>query len=165
VSDELSKTPRLRKSVALGGVAFAAALAVVLVWMSGWLKPAEQPKSHSGHSLQHQPQKTQPPEAAPLPAELMLGFGLYILHCAACHGSNLEGQPNWQVALSDGRMPAPPLNPTGHAQHHPEGELFQIVKEGMASVNGDKPTDMPAFKAVLSDDQISSVLAFVKSSW
>jgi hypothetical protein len=33
----------------------------------------------------------------------------------------------------------------------------------MASANGGKPTDMPAFEAVLSDAEIGAVLAFVRS--
>src|SRR5687768_12416826 len=97
--------------------------------------------------------------------ELALGRSLYAAHCASCHGRNLEGQPDWQVPLPDGRMPAPPLDATGHAPHHDQSQLFQIVKEGMASANGGKPTDMPAFEGILSDEEISAVLAYVGSKW
>lgn len=94
---------------------------------------------------------------------LTLGRTLYAAHCAACHGTDLEGQPDWQTALPDGRMPAPPLDRTGHVHHHPEAELFRIVKHGMASVNDGRPTDMPAFENVLSDEEIRAVIAFVRS--
>jgi mono/diheme cytochrome c family protein len=89
---------------------------------------------------------------------------LYALNCAVCHGAKLEGQPNWQTARPDGKKPAPPLNSTGHAPHHPEAELFRIVKRGMASVDN-RPSDMPAFQDVLSDDEISAVLAYIKTTW
>jgi mono/diheme cytochrome c family protein len=94
-----------------------------------------------------------------------LGRELYALHCAGCHGADLKGEPNWQTPLPGGRMPAPPLNAAGHASHHSESELFQIVKYGMASMNGGKPTDMPAFEDVLSDKEILAVLTFLKASW
>jgi mono/diheme cytochrome c family protein len=35
----------------------------------------------------------------------------------------------------------------------------------MTSANGGKPTDMPAFEGVLSDAEISAVLAFIQSHW
>jgi mono/diheme cytochrome c family protein len=97
--------------------------------------------------------------------ELALGRSLYAAHCASCHGRNLEGQPDWQVPLPEGRMRAPPLDATGHAPHHNQSQLFQIVKEGMASANGGRPTDMPAFEGILSDREISAVLAFLQLHW
>jgi mono/diheme cytochrome c family protein len=97
--------------------------------------------------------------------ELALGRSLYAAHCASCHGRNLEGQPDWQVALPDGRMPAPPLDETGHAPHQDRSQLFQVVKKGMASANGGRPTDMPAFEGVLSDREIGAVLGFIQSHW
>src|SRR3712207_7274070 len=39
---------------------------------------------------------------------LALGGRLYEQHCAACHGAELKGQPEWQKRRSDGRLPAPP---------------------------------------------------------
>ena len=99
------------------------------------------------------------------PEQVVLGRELYRTHCAGCHGGTLEGQPNWQVPLPDGRMPAPSLNAAGHAPHHPESELFRVVKDGMASVNSGRPTDMPAFGDVLSDEEIRAVIAFITASW
>jgi hypothetical protein len=31
---------------------------------------------------------------------------------------NLEGQPNWQARKTDGKLPAPPHDKTGHTWHH-----------------------------------------------
>ena len=36
------------------------------------------------------------------------GKTVYATHCAACHGAQLEGQPDWRHAGPDGRLPAPP---------------------------------------------------------
>lgn len=33
------------------------------------------------------------------------GKQVYADHCAACHGANLEGQPNWMKHLPDGNCP------------------------------------------------------------
>ncbi|WP_316247456.1 c-type cytochrome [Roseobacter fucihabitans] len=39
---------------------------------------------------------------------MALGAAVYETSCAACHGANLEGQPNWRVSDEEGRLPAPP---------------------------------------------------------
>ena len=93
-----------------------------------------------------------------------LGARVYALNCAGCHGASLEGQPNWQTPLPSGKLPAPPLNATGHGRHHSETELLRIVKKGMTAVSG-KPSDMPAFETTLSNVEIEAVIAYVKSTW
>ena len=89
----------------------------------------------------------------------------YMRACASCHGANLEGQPNWRERLPNGRLPAPPHDATGHTWHHTDIVLFQIIKNGPAAYPRDYPTDMPAFGGSLSDDEIASVIAFIKSTW
>ncbi len=99
-------------------------------------------------------------------AVLAEGKTLYGEHCAACHGAELEGQPDWQVPLPSGRLPAPPHDPSGHTWHHPDNVLFEITKRGTAAVVGGRyESDMPAFDGILSDDQIRAVLAYIKSTW
>ncbi|MCY4361382.1 MAG: c-type cytochrome, partial [Gammaproteobacteria bacterium] len=46
--------------------------------------------------------------------DVSAGQTLYQEQCAACHGANLEGQPNWRSANDDGTLPAPPHDETGH---------------------------------------------------
>ncbi|WP_034855715.1 c-type cytochrome [Sinorhizobium sojae] len=101
------------------------------------------------------------------PAEtIALGKTLYGKYCAACHGANLEGQPDWKSPLPSGRMPAPPHDASGHTWHHPDGVLFRITKDGPAAVvGGGYRSDMPGFGSVMSDDEIRAVLAFIKSVW
>ncbi|WP_167626622.1 c-type cytochrome [Paracoccus luteus] len=97
---------------------------------------------------------------------IALGRTIYETQCAACHGAQLEGQPDWQMLLPSGRLPAPPHDATGHTWHHPDDILFRIVKEGTAAiVGGGYESDMPGFADVLSDAEIRAVLAYIKSTW
>ncbi len=107
-----------------------------------------------------------PAAAAPDSARLALGGVLYGAHCAACHGAELEGEPNWRRRKPDGLLPAPPHDETGHTWHHPDGQLFEITKRGTAALVGsDYQTAMGPFGAVLSDDEIRAVLDYIKSRW
>jgi mono/diheme cytochrome c family protein len=95
------------------------------------------------------------------------GAALYATYCAACHGANLEGQPEWRKRRPDGRLPAPPHDATGHTWHHSEQQLFDITKHGLLPPNAppDYATDMPAFKGTLSDAEIRAVLAWIAAQW
>ena len=94
------------------------------------------------------------------------GAALYAEHCAACHGADLEGAPDWKSARPSGRLPAPPHDAAGHTWHHGDALLFRIVKEGTAAVVGNGyESDMPAFEGVLEDAEIRDVLAYIKSTW
>jgi mono/diheme cytochrome c family protein len=60
-------------------------------------------------------------------------------------------------------MPAPPHDATRHTWHHSDEELFTITKYGMSAVDRGYQS-MPAFKRLLSDDQIRAVLVFITST-
>jgi mono/diheme cytochrome c family protein len=94
-----------------------------------------------------------------------LGKTVYRDRCASCHGANLEGQANWKERLPNGRLRAPPHDATGHTWHHPDNQLFDLTKNGVAGVLPGYQSDMPAFKTVLSDREIWAVLAYIKSTW
>lgn len=99
-------------------------------------------------------------------AKVALGEKVYAANCASCHGANLEGQPQWQRRLPDGRMPAPPHDERGHTWHHPDELLFGITKYGVARyAPPGYESDMRAFGGTLSDDEIWAVLAYIKSHW
>ena len=106
-------------------------------------------------------------EPKPDPAQLALGKTVYAQHCAACHGVNLEGQPNWRNKLPSGRMPAPPHDDSGHTWHHPDEVLIAITKHGLVPpyAPAGYESDMPAFAGKLSDDEIRAVLAYIASHW
>lgn len=98
--------------------------------------------------------------------DLAVGQALYAARCAACHGANLEGQANWRRRQADGTLPAPPHDPSGHTWHHPDQQLFDIVKFGTAALAGPNyQTNMRAFGPEMSDQEIRAVLAYIKSTW
>ncbi|WP_239350990.1 cytochrome c [Microvirga sp. ACRRW] len=99
------------------------------------------------------------------PDQIKLGTRLYAERCASCHGAKLEGQPNWQEPLSDGRMPAPPHDASGHTWHHSDAELFTITKKGLGAFVPGYRSDMPAFEGTLSDEEIRAIIAFIRSTW
>lgn len=100
-------------------------------------------------------------------AVVALGENVYRDNCASCHGAELEGQPNWRRPGSDGLLPAPPHDESGHTWHHADDVLFGITKYGLAEFAGlkDHKTSMPVYKDVLSDDEIIAVLSFIKAQW
>lgn len=96
-----------------------------------------------------------------------LGQKVYAAQCAACHGMRLEGQPRWRERGSDGRLPAPPHDASGHTWHHPDEVLFRITKHGVAKAANlkDYVSAMPAYESVLSDAEIVAALSWIKSQW
>ena len=97
---------------------------------------------------------------------MALGREVYADRCAACHGVDLEGQPDWRSPGPDGLWPAPPHDATGHTWHHPGAVLFALTKEGpTALVGAGHRSAMPAFGNVLSDAEILAALSFIKSTW
>ena len=102
----------------------------------------------------------------PLPtleaARVERGAELYAQYCAECHGANLEGALDWKRPLADGSYPPPPHDDSGHTWHHPDDLLLEIIAQG-----GDPAANsrMPAFGDDVSQDDIASVLDFIKSRW
>ena len=102
-------------------------------------------------------------------ADVEEGEALYATYCAACHGTNLEGQANWRTPGEDGRLPAPPHDENGHTWHHGDKLLFDYTKLGgnalMAQRGVEFDSGMPGFGDQLTDTEIRSVLAYIKSTW
>jgi len=92
-------------------------------------------------------------------AQREAGFALYRANCASCHGAFLSGTEGWRA---DQRL-APALNEAGHAMNHDDVELFRRVAAGARGPDG--RVTMPAFRGVLSDEEIVSVLSYVLSWW
>lgn len=100
------------------------------------------------------------------PAAVARGEVIYQETCASCHGADLRGQENWRQVDENGRMPAPPHDQTGHTWHHPDTQLFKIVKYGTAAFVGNGyESDMAGYEDVLSDAEILDVMAYIKSTW
>lgn len=86
---------------------------------------------------------------------------VYRAHCAACYGSHAQGAPNWQKQGANGKYPAPPLDGSAHAWHHPQAALEFTIRQGTAMQGG----SMPAWAGKLSDDEIRTVIAWFQSAW
>ena len=94
------------------------------------------------------------------------GAVVYAEQCAQCHGERLEGAPDWRTRNEDGTLPPPPHDETGHTWHHPDRQLFELVKlGGGASAPPGFVSAMPPYQDVLADGDIWAVLAFIKSRW
>jgi mono/diheme cytochrome c family protein len=100
-------------------------------------------------------------------AQVARGMEIYARHCAACHGEELEGQPDWRIRMANGRLPAPPHDGSGHTWHHPDAALFGITRQGLIPPYAPEgyQSDMPGFAGTLTDADIWAVLAFIKSRW
>lgn len=134
------------------GIAFVAVVSAILL---------------AGAALLWWPRGAGQPGADPdNPAQTARGRNVYDSRCASCHGAALQGQPNWQQRKPDGKLPAPPHDASGHTWHHPDAQLFGIVKNGVGPyAPAGYQSDMPAFGQVLSDEEIWAVLAYIKSQW
>ena len=99
------------------------------------------------------------------PTQVAEGRQLYAVHCALCHGSELQGQPDWRQRLPNGRLPAPPHDSSGHTWHHSDAQLIVFTKKGISGIMPGYESDMPGFEMILTDAQIAAVLAFIKASW
>ncbi len=108
------------------------------------------------------PSATVETKRLPIAAEqLQHGHDLFLSHCAQCHGQNAQGATNWQQRDSSGAFPAPPLNGTGHAWHHPRAVLEDTIRNGTARLGG----KMPAWKDKLSDQEIRTIVVWLQSLW
>jgi mono/diheme cytochrome c family protein len=107
------------------------------------------------------------PAINPSDAEMIaLGQQVYDGQCASCHGTNLEGEENWREPGSGGLLKAPPHDETGHTWHHDDAYLVESIKRGGPRL----PTDvgispMPAYDNILTDEEITAVLSYIKSQW
>jgi len=95
------------------------------------------------------------------PLRVKQGRELYLKNCTVCHGLNAEGAPDWRQRDKDGKFPAPPLNGTGHAWHHPQKALIYTIKNGTKALGG----NMPGWKDRLNDDEIKSIILWFQSKW
>ncbi|HMF29382.1 MAG TPA: cytochrome c [Candidatus Cybelea sp.] len=96
--------------------------------------------------------------AANNPASASDGGAVYVANCSSCHQTDGKGTP--------GAFPPLAGNPT--VTGNPIA-VIAIVKNGLDGrvvVNGQAYSGiMPRWKGVLSDEQIASVITYIRSSW
>ncbi|MFY0311994.1 c-type cytochrome [Leisingera sp. D0M16] len=111
------------------------------------------------------------PQAAGLlpykdPGAVAEGQVIYLDHCASCHGEDLQGEPNWQQRDSEGYLPAPPQDESGHTWHHSDAQLLEITRHGVAQLVGNGyRSRMGGYAGVLTEEEMLAVLAYIKSRW
>ena len=95
-------------------------------------------------------------------SQISRGGKLFQQNCASCHGDQAQGLvTDWRKTDVNGKLPAPPLNGSAHAWHHPKKVLVRTIKNGTAQLGG----NMPAWKDKLSDDEINDIIAWFQSKW
>ncbi len=77
-------------------------------------------------------------------------FGHY---CVACHG--MDGQ-NTGVPFAENMSPPPPLLLSKDVQSYSDGQLKWVVENGLA------PSGMPASKGTLTDEEMWSIVLFLR---
>lgn len=79
------------------------------------------------------------------------GRVIYQANCATCHGDSTKPPP-----LSS----APPHTVDGHTWHHQDRLLVEWVLDGVPLAQV-----MPTFRATLSEDEVRSAVAYIKTFW
>ena len=96
------------------------------------------------------------------------GEAVYAANCASCHGANLEGEANWKEQNEDSSYRSPPHDESGHTWHHGDPTLINSIVAGGARLNEMNiggTSAMPVFGELLTDEEITAVLSFIKSTW
>ena len=125
------------------------------------------PLPSQGQDPQQRAQETAAPPTI-TPQEIALGEMVYADNCASCHGVDLEGEADWMQQNDDGSFRSPPHSAEGHTWHHADSILIEAIKEGGAryeEMDIGITSNMPAFAATLTDEEVVAVLAFIKSTW
>lgn len=99
----------------------------------------------------HAPKQENPIQ--PTPAALTEGARLFEQHCAACHGG---ASPRLSPMRAKFSPPVPQI--INRIPGDPDADLWWVTKHGI------RMTAMPSWEGILSDDQIWTVIAFVKHS-
>jgi mono/diheme cytochrome c family protein len=95
-------------------------------------------------------------EKNPLPATAMTisdGKEAFSHYCVACHG--MDGQ-NTGVPFADHMSPPVPSLASHEVQQYTDGQLKWIID------NGIRPSGMPGSKGTLSDEEIWSIVVFLR---
>lgn len=90
---------------------------------------------------------------ADTPENIAAGKEAFSHYCAACHG--LDGQKTG-VPFADRMSPPVPSLTAPHVQRYKDGQLKRIIDEGIG------PSGMPGSKGVLNDDEIWSIVLYIR---
>jgi thiosulfate dehydrogenase len=111
----------------------------------------------AGTSLGATLQREAPKGANPVPLtddNLLAGVDLYGRHCALCHGT-AKGEASVSP-VAKGLYPRPPQLATDGVEDDPDGLSYWKIEHGI------RWTGMPSWKGTLSDQQIWTLVLFLK---
>lgn len=75
-------------------------------------------------------------------------------YCYACHG--LDGQ-NTGVPFSEAMSPPVPSLASSEVQSYTDGQLYWVIRNGLW------PSGMPASRGILTDEEMWSVVAYIRN--
>jgi mono/diheme cytochrome c family protein len=104
--------------------------------------------------LAQTPETRLPNPVPPTVDSIAVGEGVYLNNCASCHGIDaLGGGP-----LADTTPVRPPAlrGPGSHLGDHTDGDLHWVIANG-------RPGGMPAWAGQLTDNEIWSVINYLRS--
>jgi len=89
------------------------------------------------------------------------GKEIFETYCQTCHGNLGIGEPAAPVSIRDpSYFVAPALDHTQHAWHHTDEDLIKFILEGSK-----RTQRMPAWKKVLSKNDVRHLVDYIKSLW
>lgn len=105
--------------------------------------------------------------AQPSMSQIQQGEAIYRDYCAVCHGPQGEGlSADWKQRNTQGELPPPPHDETGHTWRHSDEMLYRMIREGWRDpFNKTERLTMPAFDQVLSTQEIEAVVDYLETLW
>lgn len=102
--------------------------------------------------------KTKPQPLAATDKVMQQGANVYSANCSACHNSDGKGINQLAAGLAN--------NPALHSANA-QSLLTTVLQGGRGAVTLDNPTSgaMPSFAWKLSDQQVASVLTYIRNTW
>jgi cytochrome c len=87
------------------------------------------------------------------PMNIDNGRDAFSHYCAACHG--LDGQ-NTGVPFADSMSPPAPMLNSSQVQSYTDGQLKWLIDNGIS------PSGMPGSKGILTDNEIWSIVVYIR---
>ena len=135
-----------------GGMYLKPVLLLIFFWV---LSACDSDVQHASLPVPEMPQRQYDA------SQLAIGEKVFQANCAKCHGADAQGAAEWTKRGADGNYPPPPLNGSGHAWHHSNEVLEDVIRNGSPDGKG----NMPAWQGKISDQEITAVIAWFQSKW